>query len=386
MKKPSKQEVKREGKRVVWVLLGVGAGALLAALAGLIPIRASSGHMPLTEWLLGTTMRRSIAVRSASVPSVPLDDPGLILKGAGHYQLGCRPCHGAPGSPQPAYARAMTPHPPLLPSEVETWERDDLFYVVRHGVKFTGMPAWPAEHRDDEVWAVVAFLLALPDMEPAEYESLTATGHAAPEAEGALAICARCHGEDGRGRGLGVFPSLAGQSPEYLYRALVAYAEDERASGIMRTAAVELDRETMSALARHYGGFSPAGGADTATGRVLELDARAVEHGAEIAAFGVPERKIPSCADCHGPPELRSADAALRNPAYPRIAGLHPSYLALQLRLFRSGHRGGSAYAHLMEKAALRLEDDEIAALAAYYGSLPDDAAAGSGSGLSSGR
>ena len=370
MKRPSKRQVKREGKRVVWVLLGLGAGALLAALAGLVPIRASSGHMPLTEWLLGTTMRRSVAARSASVPSVPLDDPGLILKGAAHYHLGCRPCHGAPGFAQPAYARSMTPHPPLLPSEIGTWERDDLFYLVRHGVKFTGMPAWPAEHRDDEVWAVVAFLLAMPAMEPAEYESLTASGHAEPEAEGVLAICARCHGEDGRGRGFGVFPSLAGQSPEYLYRALLAYAGGERASGVMETVAVELDRETMRALARYYGGLSAAAEPGTTAGRELELDARAVERGARIAAFGVPERKIPSCADCHGPPALRSGDASARNPAYPRIAGLHPSYLALQLHLFRGGHRGGSAYAHLMEKAVENLKDDEIAALAAYYGSL----------------
>lgn len=377
MKKPSKETVRKEGKRVVWVLLGLGIGALLAALAGLIPIRASSGHLPLTEWLLRTTMRRSVAMRSAGVPSVPLDDPGLVLKGAGHYALGCEPCHGAPGRPQPEYARHMTPHPPRFDREAEevtTYERDDLFYVVRHGVKLTGMPAWPSAHRDDEVWAVVAFLLALPEMSGEEYAALAAVGDAAPrwqaveatglegEATEALATCARCHGTDGLGRGQGVFPRLAGQRPEYLYRALVAYAEGARESGVMATAAAGLDRRTMRALARHYAGLPAAPGEAPSLDPAPEIEA--VERGAEIAALGIPERRIPSCADCHGPGQ------APRNPAYPRIAGLHPSYLALQLHLFRKGDRGGSAYAHLMEKAVENLTEDEIAALAAYYGSL----------------
>lgn len=385
MKKPSKETVKREGKRVVWVLLGLGIGALLAALAGLIPIRASSGHMPLTEWLLNTTMRRSVATRSAGVPSVPLDDPGLVLKGAGHYAHGCEPCHGAPGRPQPEYARHMTPRPPRFTdeaAEVRTYERDDLFYVVRHGVKLTGMPAWPSEHRDDEVWAVVAFLLALPGMSADEYAALAAVGDAAPrveevgetglegEAAEAFAACARCHGTDGRRREPGVFPRLAGQSPEYLYRALVAFAEGERESGIMATAAAGLDRGTMRALALHYAGLRAGPVADPSLDPAPEVAPEAIERGAAIAAVGVPERRIPSCADCHGPAGLRSGDVAPRNPAYPRIAGLHPSYLALQLHLFKEGDRGGSSYAHLMERAVENLTEDEIAAVAAYYGSL----------------
>jgi cytochrome c553 len=366
VKKPSKETVKREGKRVVWVLLGLGAGALLAALAGLIPMRASSGHMPLTEWLLETTMRRSVATRSAGVPSVPLDDPGLVLKGAGHYAQGCEPCHGGPGRGQPEYVRHMTPHPPRLDGkagEVTTYERDDLFYVVRHGVKFTGMPAWPSEHRDDEVWAVVAFLLTLPGMTAEEYAQLAAVGDAAPSGTGVLAICARCHGTDGRGRGLGAFPRLAGQSPEYLYRALVAFAEGERESGIMAMAVAGLDRETLRGLARYYAAL------EATPSRGPKGDAALVARGEAIASFGVAERRIPSCADCHGPGQAGSP----RNPAYPRIAGLHPSYLTLQLHLFRKGDRGGSAYAHLMEKAVENLEDDEIAAVAVYYGSLAPD-------------
>ena len=373
--KPSKETVKRESKRVVWVLLGLGLGGLLVALAGLIPIRASSGHMAITDWLLHTIMRRSVATRSITVPSVPLDDPGLLLQGAGHYRLGCQPCHGAPGQGQPEYARHMTPHPPLFSGDVEevrSYERDDLFYVVRHGVKFTGMPAWPSAHRDDEVWAVVAFLLAMPGMTGAQYEQLSGMTESAGLDE-PLATCAACHGADGDGRdvpGGHVFPRLSGQSPEYLFRSLVAFAEGERESGVMTTAVAGLDASELRALARHYARQSPRRqvSSDDPDGQVEVIRADAIARGAELAARGVPDRRVPSCADCHGP--WPAGGGIGINPAYPRIAGLHPRYLARQLHLFQGGERGGSDYAHLMEKAVETLTEDEISDLAAYYGSL----------------
>ncbi|HYG67703.1 MAG TPA: c-type cytochrome, partial [Anaeromyxobacteraceae bacterium] len=71
------------------------------------------------------------------------------------------------------------------------------------------------------------------------------------------------------------------------------------------------------------------------------------------------------CLDCHGPggPE--------RNPAYPVLAGQYADYLALQLELFRTGHRGGSAFAHLMSHVAPRLRPEEMRDVARYYESLP---------------
>jgi hypothetical protein len=58
----------------------------------------------------------------------------------------------------------MTPHLPYLPPVIPARQPDELFYIVKHGIKFTGMPAWPAQQRDDERWAMVAFLRRLPDL------------------------------------------------------------------------------------------------------------------------------------------------------------------------------------------------------------------------------
>src|SRR5688572_16749817 len=146
----------------------LGAGAVLAALglgvvSGVVPIAASSGHWWITDRFLHFAMRRSIVTHSLFVTAPPLMDPALVTRGAGHYELACRPCHGSPDLERPPIAQGMTPAPPYLPPLVAEWQPRHLFYVVKHGVKFTGMPAWPTQNRDDEVWAMVAFLERLPN-------------------------------------------------------------------------------------------------------------------------------------------------------------------------------------------------------------------------------
>src|SRR5690606_7740464 len=94
------------------------------------------------------------------------------FKGAAHYDIACRSCHGGPGSPEPTLAFHMTPRPPNLAESVPKYDAEELFYIVKHGIKFTGMPAWPAQQRDDEVWAMTAFLLRYPDLDPLLYGDL----------------------------------------------------------------------------------------------------------------------------------------------------------------------------------------------------------------------
>lgn len=140
-----------------WLLRGtvlaavLAAGGFLVAASGIVPIKASSGHWAITAWFLNFSSERSVSTHTIGMSAPPLDDPGLVLRGAGHYETACRPCHGSPVLPQPRVARGMTPPPPYLPPAIPRWEPEELFYIVKHGIKFTGMPAWPAQERDDEV-------------------------------------------------------------------------------------------------------------------------------------------------------------------------------------------------------------------------------------------
>lgn len=361
--------------RALAVVAAIAIGGLLFVAAGGMPIAASEGHWSATRMFLKFVMRRSVSTSTVGIEVPPLDDPAMALKGAGHYATSCMPCHGAPGHPRPLVVRRMVPEPPYLPALVDTLQADELFWVVKHGIKYTAMPAWVAQERDDEVWAMVAFLQRLPRLDAARFDAM-AYGERAGELRGegastglaqaaaprprALDDCVRCHGSDGAGRGDGAFPRLAGQSADYLRASLAAYAQGSRHSGVMQPVAAELDEGEIARLARHFqaqrGAAGPARGTD---------DAAALARGRALAMRGAPERRIPSCVECHGP----GADA--RNPYYPELAGQYPDYLMLQLRLFQRGERGGTGYAQVMAPIAARLEPGDVRDLALYYASLP---------------
>jgi cytochrome c553 len=360
--------MKRRLFKIAMLLAVLAAGGFLVAVSGIVPIKASSGHWPITAWFLHFAMRRSVATYTLGLEAPSLDDPSLVLKGAGHYETGCRPCHGSPELRNPRITRRMTPHPPYLPPVISEWAPDELFYIVKHGVKFTGMPAWPAQQRDDEVWAMVAFLLTLPDLDTEGYRRLVNTTGEDTLVHGLLqseevpqavtVSCGRCHGVDGRGRGAGAFPRLAGQRPAYLYAALQAFARGERHSGIMEPIAAGLSLEAMRELALYYGSLQEP--SPSPPHRDTSL---AVERGKAIASRGIPSQRVPSCVDCHGPGATR------RNPAYPVLAGQYADYLVLQLELFKKEHRGGSAYARLMRPVAARLTPEQMRDVALYYAS-----------------
>ena len=360
-------------------VLGV-VGGFLVAVSGIVPLKASSGHWAVTEWFLQLGKRRSIATHTVGMEDLRLDEPWLVLKGAGHYESGCRPCHGSPGVRIPRIAAAMLPLPPYLPPRIAEWDPEELFYIVKHGIKFTGMPAWQTQQRDDEVRAIVAFLLEMPDLTRASYERLV-YGEAPAEPSvvplediadpeqppgPVTESCARCHGTDGLGRGNAAFPKLAGQRPEYLHQALEAYASGGRHSGIMAPIAAGLAATDRRTLADYYADLPPGSPAADGDG-----GSHAAERGRSIALRGAPSLGVPSCADCHGP-----ADHP-RNPAYPSLAGQYAEYLVLQLELFRSRARGGSEFSPLMHHVVDGLEPQQIRDVAAYYAALDPGAPAG---------
>ena len=155
------------------VLVGAGLLAVVAATvvwSGVISVKASSGHLAPTYWMLDLVKRRSVVMRARGLETPPLDEAALVGLGAAHFERGCRSCHGAPGVALPLVPTRMTPAPPDLARQVGRWQARELFYLVAHGVKFTGMPAWPAPARTDEVWAVVAFLQRLPTLDHSAYQ------------------------------------------------------------------------------------------------------------------------------------------------------------------------------------------------------------------------
>lgn len=380
------------------------AAGVLAALFGILLV--TSGWLNLTAttphpagWarFLHYVFRRSTAYHASGI-TVPadLDSPIRVAAGGIYYGQACAHCHGAPGFGQNQVGLSMTPRPQYLPHEAARFTPAQLFWIVRHGVKYSGMPGWPADGRDDEVWHLVAYLRAQQHMTPDQFR---ATARLVPDpapvthpfgatpvehayrmhgAEAPLAgefnyarpafgfdafaltdepaqTCARCHGKDGGGGG--VFPNIAIQDRTYLRDSLYGFARGTRRSAYMQLVAAQLSPQQIDALAGYYAG-QPRRRADATPGA-------APAAGQRLALSGDATRGLGPCAGCHG--VTRAAGKAM-----PRLEGQARWYLANQMRLFAAGGRGSAAPgANPMLAIAQKLRPGEIDALAAYYAAQP---------------
>lgn len=150
----------------------------------------------------------------------------------------------------------MTPRPPSLTDSGEKWEPRELFYIAKHGIMLTGMPAWPTQLRDDEVWPMVVFLQKLGEMDAETYSSLlhsTSTPETSGRDEQAapqwMSSCLDCHGREGQSVAGPRVPELQNLSREYIAMTLRALKEGERPSGIMQPIATRLRTEQVDEIA-----------------------------------------------------------------------------------------------------------------------------------------
>lgn len=153
-------------------LLVVVAAVSLTIYAGIYNVAADIPHTGPVFWLMETVQERSVAVRAADVV-VPrdLDDPKRIASGAGQYAEMCSFCHLAPGMKRTEISRGLYPRAPELRRGSRSTPAED-FWVVKHGIKMTGMPAWGVTHNDEILWDVVAFLRKLPELTHDQYQTL----------------------------------------------------------------------------------------------------------------------------------------------------------------------------------------------------------------------
>src|SRR5437762_5211284 len=149
---------------ILVALFVVILGGLALIYSGLYDVGATAPHWAVTRWVPETARTRSIKAHAAGIEApAGLDDPAKILTGVAHFAAHCAVCHGAPGVPKGDIARGLYPAPPDLGKAATLYGPGELFWIVKHGIKMTGMPAW-SDHNDDELWATVAFLQKLPGM------------------------------------------------------------------------------------------------------------------------------------------------------------------------------------------------------------------------------
>jgi cytochrome c553 len=164
--------------------------------------------------------------------------------------------------------------------------------------------------------------------------------------------CGACHANDGS-RGVPTYPILEGQHADYIVKQLTEFKDGKRNNPIMKPMASALSADDMRNVAAFYESKVAKPGSAT--------HKDTVEQAREIWKAGIPDRKVPACAGCHGP------EGAGMPAQYPRLGGQWAAYTEAQLTNFRTGQRANSPQ---MQAIATRLGDDEIKALADFMAGL----------------
>jgi len=156
---------------VAWSLLLL-VTAIAAIYAGLYNVAADVPHTQPVYWLLETVRARSVAAgaREITVPN-NLNDAERISKGADQYADMCSGCHLAPGMKRTEISQGLYPRAPELRRKNDLTPAEQ-FWIVKHGVKMTAMPAWGLTHDDELLWDVVAFVRKLPELTPEQYQTM----------------------------------------------------------------------------------------------------------------------------------------------------------------------------------------------------------------------
>jgi len=162
-------------------------------------------------------------------------------------------------------------------------------------------------------------------------------------------LCKGCHGAEGISF-VDLIPNLAGQHAAYTAKQLRDFQSGARTHQIMSAISKSVTGTELEDISAYFAGQ-----------KIMQGDGSGLNPAAEkLYLSGDPARNIPACAGCHGENGKAPARAS-----YPVIGGQHKEYLRVQLFRFRSGDRSNSPDG-IMNKAVMKLSDDEIDALAEY--------------------
>ena len=158
---------------VLVVVLGLLAGVGFVY-SGQFDPAADTPHSAPVYWLMESLRHRGIAMRVRNIEVPDLTDPELVRSGAGNYNAMCTDCHLKPGVTDSEMHRGLYPQPPALAATTRTLPPDHAFWIIKHGIKASGMPAWGKSLDDPSIWGLVAFVQKLPALSAGDYDAAVA--------------------------------------------------------------------------------------------------------------------------------------------------------------------------------------------------------------------
>jgi mono/diheme cytochrome c family protein len=157
----------------VLVVLALAGGAVYLSTGG-YDVAAVDPEPSFVDRALTEISDRSVARHAEGIRVPPLDDPAMLRLGAVRYGEMCAVCHGGPGVKPSAVGMGMNPGPPDLVDSARQMPAHRIYWIVKNGIRMTGMPAFVPTHDERDLWSIVAFVERLPRMSPEAYREATA--------------------------------------------------------------------------------------------------------------------------------------------------------------------------------------------------------------------
>ena len=153
---------------VATAAIGVVA-AFSVVKSGIYDVGASKPHTKFTAWLTHETMIHSVRSHAKEIVAPASATADEVVRGFCTYETHCVACHGAGAVARQHWISGMEPQPPYLLDATHIWKPRELFWIVKNGIKMTGMPSWRDSLSDREIWDVVAWVKASSELPPQTY-------------------------------------------------------------------------------------------------------------------------------------------------------------------------------------------------------------------------
>ena len=172
------------------LLAYIGALAIIVAIAaavfffgGIYSVAGTTSDTSVVAWAMTHIRQASIEQHaSRDNPRVAFNDPAVVQAGARAFsERGCVNCHGAPGVDWAKFAEGLRPDPPDLKEIANELAPQQMFWVIKNGIKMTAMPGFGKTQPDQQIWAVAAFLRKAPGISAQDFAAQTGAGVAPPD-------------------------------------------------------------------------------------------------------------------------------------------------------------------------------------------------------------
>ncbi|MDB6066386.1 MAG: Cytochrome [Pedosphaera sp.] len=141
--------------------------------SGALDLSASGKPGAIETTLAPWAFERSMARRSPKTNNPFANDASTWAVGMAHYREDCMICHGAPGIAGKDVSMGLSPPAPELDGkEIQSLSDGEVFWIVKNGIRWSGMPAIGQTHEDTDIWKIISFVRHLPHLTPEEKDQL----------------------------------------------------------------------------------------------------------------------------------------------------------------------------------------------------------------------